>query len=261
MRISFWALIAGSSALLLSSPALGLAEPPDLKSLSGKIDKGKPAERVKAIQEAGELGHKGQPVLRNLAMAMMAKEKDVRVAAATAMKQIDSRVTELAVKLLVNPADVNFEEVLKEDKAEVEPLVPIFVFQYESLTNQRAPSEDTLKKAQLILNCIFTCAPDDPLSSSTILKALKSNSINLQHTGVVGARVVKDGKAGITDVLRIAKRCPNEGIRLDAIRTATELCDAENKAVISKGLGEIQFDKSEVVRKAVDKALEQIKDK
>src|SRR5207245_2069538 len=114
---------------------------------------------------------------------------------------------------------------------------------------------------QLILNCLFSCAPDDPATNKVILKALKSQDVRLQHTGVVGARSVKDGKLGIADVLRVARLCPNEGVRLDAIRTAVALADSKNKATIEKSLGEIRFDRSETIRKAADDALEKIRDK
>ncbi len=192
---------------------------------------------------------------------MLDSKKEIRVAATSAMKPVDTTVAEIAAKLLLNFKDVDLEDLLKQGKDVVEPLVPILAFQFESIAGLPSRDDAALGKAQLLLNCLFSCAPNDPLSNKAILKALRSNEIRFQHTGVVGARSIKDGKSGIADVLRVAKRCPNESVRIDAVQTALELADKTNKEVIIKSLGELQLDRSEKIRKAVDSALEKLKEK
>jgi HEAT repeat protein len=244
------------AGVLFLSPIRG--DDPDLKELAEGIDRGSPELRVKSMERAGEMGPKARSLLRNMANALLSREKKVRDAALTAMKRIDDNVGTMAAKILVNFNDVNMEDVTKQGAEVAEPLLPLLIRQYETLVGTAKPSDRDLSKAQTVLDCLYLCTPEDAESNKVILKALKSPHVKLQHTGVIAARTMKDGKKGVPDVLRIAKTCPNEGIRLEAIRTAGMLADATNKATVAKSLGELRLDKSEAVRRAVDDALEKV---
>jgi hypothetical protein len=235
-----------------------VTDEPDLKGLSTKIDRGTPEQRIKAIEQAGELGPKAKGLLRSIVNAMLTRERKVRDAAVVAMKKIDEHVGNLALKLLLNFDDVDFDGLLKEGTEVIEPLLPILFYRYELLTGSAQPGDYNLARAQKLLDCMYTWTPEDPDCNKIMLKALKSSHIKLQHTGVMAARTMKQGKQGLKDVLRIAKFCPNEGIRAEAVYTAAKLADGSTKASVLKALGEMRLDRSEIVRKAVDDALEKV---
>ena len=253
--------VTASIFAVLSFLTLGVAQDPDLKELSSKIEKGTETSRLKAIEQAGQLGEKGKPLLRTLSTGMLAKEQKVRVASAAAMKLIDDNVADLAVKLILNFDKVDFEVIQKQGASVVEPLVPLLINRFDFLLNQPRPSDAILSKSQLILNCLYTNAPNDDDVNKLILRVLKSPLKHLQHTGVIGARLIKDGRKGMDDIIRIAKICPDEGIRLEAIKSVIELTDDDNRKTVTKSLSEIRFDNSETIRKAVDNALDKIKSK
>src|SRR5207245_1582589 len=110
-------------------------------------------------------------VLRNLAAATLDPTQKVRIAAANSMKSIDEHIAGLAVKLILNLEEINFDEIQKQGADVVEPLIPILVHQYEAIVSPRPAKAIPIAKAQLILNCLFSCAPDDPATNKVILKA------------------------------------------------------------------------------------------
>ena len=275
VRIAFVALVVSVATCSTSDAA-----EPDLRALALQIEKGTSAAKIKALQEAGAIGPKAKALLRPIALAMLSRDKEVKSAAANAMRKIDDNVEAVALKLLLQFDDVNIEDMAKQGKDVIDPLLPLILYNYEKLIEPRVPSDEQFRKAQMLLNCIFVHTPDDPATNLVILKAMKSNHVRLQHTGVVGSQFIKDGKKGLNDVYRIAKICPNEGVRVDAVVAITSIIENMRRhshvvaAVVGmpatlpnfiedtmrqkalKELRELRLDKSEAVRTAVGKALD-----
>lgn len=255
---------------------------PDLKELAVQIEKGTKNSKLKALEEAGAQGAKAKLLLRPIATAMLNRDKDVKIAATDAMKKIDDHVEAIAVKLLIQFEQVELVELMKEGKEVIDPLVPLLLNNYERLLDSRPQNGATLTKMQLILDCLYVNVPDDPGANAAILKALKSPHIQLQHTGVIASRLIKDGKKGLQDVMRIAKVCPNEGIRVLAVSTIPYLLDENrriqaglaalfgqaattpiwsdevNRKLALKSLKELRLDTTEAVRDAAGRAIELI---
>ncbi len=231
-----------------------------VQELAKQIDKGSVAGRVKALQAAAELGRAdAKPLLQNIVVAMMSTEKEVRAAATDTLKTLDDNLHGIAVKLLVNPNEIDFENLNTQGADAIIPLAPFFVKRVEGVLTVKKPSPAQIALAGSSLVLLYEHAPKDAITHKTVLKALKSSQIDIQYRAAMACSRIPDLQEALPDVLRIAKTSNSNDVRKEAIRAAAVLADEKSKPSVLKTLKELRFDKNEEIRNEVEVALSKLK--
>ena len=234
----------------------------EIQELAKQIDKGSVADRVKALQSAADLGRSdAKPLLQNIVSAMTVANKEVKAAATDTLKTLDENLHGIAVKLLANPNQVDFEDLKKQGADAIIPLAPLLVRHVQGILAVRTPSPDQVTLAASSLVLLFEHAPKDALTHKIVLKALKYPQVDIQYRAAMGCSRIPDLQEALPDVLRIAKTSSHSEVRKEAIRSAAVLADEKNKPVVVKALQELRFDKNEEIRKEIEDALSKLKDK
>jgi len=247
-----------------------------LKVLLTDLKSKKADDRIKGAQAIGELGAKGKSACRPLCEAMLDTHVKVRTAAADALKQVDNDLAELAVAIYIN-ADIKAVQKATAMGADAEALCPlIYVFanqinggiiKYDSIPARASPIATV--HLRTCLEALCRVAPDDPKVNAMIISAislrqspsvLAEDSAKIRNEAIILIRELKNKKQALKPLLFAAAN-DTDIVRSNAIVSLGAIYDADNDKIITKALEAMRFDKSESIRKVVDRTLDSNKKK
>lgn len=217
------------------------------------------SERLRAAQVLGELGEKGKPVRGLLCRTMLLDPAPaVRVAAADALKNIDSKMHYLAVTLLTEKSTFALIALLaKIQKLEEdgEPLAPLVA--YGAIDAARRRNAESLLIAEL--TALSHIARNDLAACRLITRALTNTNAPVRATAMRGLARMKHGKLTVRQVISLLKTDPTN--RIIAIETLTVLADESTEEIITDAISAHRYDERADVRQAVETARNELENK
>jgi HEAT repeat protein len=217
------------------------------------------SERLKAAHVLGELGEAGKPVRGLLCRAMLDPVPAVRVAAADALKSIDSRMQYLAVTLTMETEPLRLRLLLgkiQQLEDDGEPLAPLVA--HGLVRSAARNNDDRLVIAHL--EALSHIARNDPVMYRLVASSLANEDAHIRGAALRGLSRMKHGKLAVRNILKLLKTDSPANV-VAAIETLTALADASTEEVIADAIRAQRYHEAERVRNAVDTALNKLKNK
>jgi HEAT repeat protein len=213
------------------------------------------SERLKAAQVLGELGEAGKPVRGLLCRAMLDPVPAVRVASADALKNIDPKMQYLAVALMTEKNAVQLTILLgKIQKLEDdgEPLAPLVASGAIA-----AASNGTNNLLVPELMALSHIAYNDLAACKLIASALANRDTQVRAAALQGLIRMKHGKLAVPRIIALLKTDTSAN-RILAIEALAALADESTEEVIAGAIVAQRYHDEEIVRKAVETALNKL---
>lgn len=229
-----------------------------IKTATGFLKDKKAEDRIKGADMLGELGIKAMSARRDLCAAILDKNAKVQAAAADALKKVDEKTAEIAMKIYIN-ADFDAITKLLGQGAKAEPLTPI-VLAYSIQMAEKNKLNKRNEFGEHVVRCIqvlAAIAPSDEQANKYIISGLSSIYPRIRMAAAAACGTITYGKTALPQVADIAKRGTGEE-RLAAIDTLVLIADETTKKDIEKVLNAMRFDKEETIRKAVQSGLDKL---
>ncbi len=245
-------------------------------------------ERKKAAEVLGALGKSGQLARRDLCQSMMDSSRNVRIAAADALKAIDESTYKLATAIYINVDQLALQKAATLGLA-AEPLTPLLLRLAEnssktalSAATAYASTGKSYSQAasvvaynvRLLEGCmaaLAAAAPRDPHANKLIIHSLSfqlpnhrsrptyfdSESQRVRAAALVSLRSLANIKQALKPLQKVATSDVAKN-RIAAIGLLASIHDADNGAAVRKTLEGVRFDNDETIRLAVEQALKKI---
>lgn len=218
--------------------------------------------RIRGAQMVGELKEEGKPIRQILCRRMLDPVPSVRVAAADALREIDPEIQRMAVDLTAaRPETVTsrmLREVAKNGDA-AEPLMPII----RNLADLWAASNARPSTREEMLNeCITTLAaisPNDITVYRYLATALDNPDVDIRANAIQALMRMKHRVNAVPRLLGLLKADPPT--RILVVQALAILADSSNEEVIEAGISKYRYDEKPEVRQAVEKAMNDLKQK
>ncbi|GEM_PF-4285811 len=230
-----------------------------LKSNALALGSKRPTERLRAAQTLGELGEKGKPVRGLLCRTMLLDPvPDVRVAAADALKNIDSKIHYLAVALLKEKSSFGLIGLLariQKLEEDGEPLAPLVAYGVIVASRNRNPP-----LISAYLTALSHIARNDLAACKLVASALTNKDTTVRYTAVRELARMKHGKLAVPQIIALLK-IDISANRIAAIATLTALSDESTEEVIAAAITAQRYHDDAAVRRAVEVALNKLENK
>jgi HEAT repeat protein len=204
----------------------------------------------------------------------------VRVAAADALKAVDSKTSRLALELMEKNGDVRgalSDTILKlgEDGEPLAPLVAYYALQSGGLQEadlQRRIAEKLRRKEEIHsltssnetlgpqLIVLARIAGKDLAACKLIASALSNPDPGVRRVAIDLLAEMKHGALAISRIISLLKSDHDDN-RLAAIKTLVALADKSTEEIITAAVTDQRLDKNGKIRDAVDDALNKLQNK
>lgn len=221
--------------------------------------------RVAAYKGMGELGDKAQSQRRALCEGMLDPNLKVRVAAADALKMVDSKMHKLALGVVIDKDNRDIIDIGQLGAAG-EPLAPLVLSYATSIVPVASSNLETdrcVEARRALFVCISTLvaiAPEDDKVNKAVIVMLGNMNPKLRAHALKHVAPLRNRKQALGGVLALARSMTEPAsVRVLAVNLLPLLVDENTGPPTKKALDKLRFDNSEGVREAVAKTLETIK--
>jgi HEAT repeat protein len=218
----------------------------------------KAADRKKGAEVLGELGVPAKPARRLLCGLLLDQSEPVRVAAADALKNIDTTLHQFAVELATGGGGLGNGTTIErigELKDEGEPLTPLV---YRATV--QCVASNNVFALQKCITTLSRIARNDQDVCKIIMTGLSHSNADVRLTAVRVLPSMKHGKQAVPKLLALLRPDAGGGPGVVIVALA-ELSDPSNEETITKAISAQRYHQDPYVRKAVESSLNKIKAK